>query len=50
MIYRNKITGAIVETECECSGENWTAEKSGKPSPKGKTEPKEKAVKADATG
>lgn len=50
--YKNKLTGAVIETECECSGENW--ERANKPVPAAskETKPKkaesEKAVKDDA--
>lgn len=29
--YKNKVTGAIISVDCECSGENWEPVKPKKP-------------------
>ncbi|MFR6247855.1 hypothetical protein [[Ruminococcus] torques] len=42
MIYRNKRTGNVIETQCELKGGDWEAEK-----PPGSAPKKRKTVKKD---
>ena len=43
MVYRNKKTGAMFETDCELSGKNWEVAPAQPKSQPSKEEPEEKA-------